>query len=166
MPNTFAYFSEKKILHREKRTNAETTLTFLHDGGEQLVLSRCVEGDEVHAPVPAEVPPVEPVPVLELVPGLPPREEVVVALPFHVGDAWKETTTAWNCIAGTIVNKININKLRATTRENQSHMYASNKYCISVLFNIANCKFLMVNRRESGNNKPPQFSLSVFDRSY
>ena len=44
------------------------------------VLVRGLKGHEVHTSLPAEVPPVEPVPVLELVPWLPPGEEVVVAL--------------------------------------------------------------------------------------
>ena len=66
-------------------------LTLLHDGGEELELLRCVETDEIHAPVPAEVPAVEPIPVLELVPGLPPGEEVIVAAPLHVRDAWRRS---------------------------------------------------------------------------
>ena len=45
------------------------------------VLVIWVEADEIHAPVPTEVAAVEPVPVLELVPGLPPRQEVVVPAP-------------------------------------------------------------------------------------
>ena len=49
-----------------------------HDSGKELELSGCVEADEVHAPVAAEVAAVEPVPVLELVPGLAPGQEVVV----------------------------------------------------------------------------------------
>ena len=42
------------------------------------VLLRVLKGDEVHASLTTKVPSVEPVPVLELVPRLPPGEEVVV----------------------------------------------------------------------------------------
>jgi len=56
----------------------------LHDLLEHLVLPGGVEGDEVHAPVTAEVPPVEPVPVLKFMPRFPPREEVVVLPHLHV----------------------------------------------------------------------------------
>ena len=52
--------------------------TSVHDLGEVSVLLGGLEGCEVHAALPAEVPPVEPVPVLELVPRLAPRQEVVV----------------------------------------------------------------------------------------
>jgi len=57
---------------------------FSHDLLEHVELAGPVEGDEVHAPVPAEVSPVEPVPVLKLVPGLAPGEEVVVLSHLHV----------------------------------------------------------------------------------
>ena len=63
--------------------------TSVHDLGEVSVLLGGLEGGEVHAALPAEVPPIEPVPVLELVPGLPPGEKVVVlavllvVLPTH-----------------------------------------------------------------------------------
>ena len=63
--------------------------TSVHDLGEVSVLLGGLEGCEVHAALPAEVPPIEPVPVLELVPGLPPGQEVVVlavllvVLPTH-----------------------------------------------------------------------------------
>ena len=63
--------------------------TSVHHLGEVSVLLRVLEGHEVHAALPAEVPRVEPVPVLELVPGFPPRQEVVVlavllvVLPVH-----------------------------------------------------------------------------------
>ena len=40
-------------------------LTFVHDILEHLELAGRIEGDQVHAPVPTEVPPVEPVPVLD-----------------------------------------------------------------------------------------------------
>ena len=39
-------------------------LTFVHDFGKVSVLGRVLEGDEVHAPLSAEVPGVEPIPVL------------------------------------------------------------------------------------------------------
>ena len=39
-------------------------LTFVHDFGKVPVLGRVLEGDEVHAPLSAEVPGVEPIPVL------------------------------------------------------------------------------------------------------
>ena len=55
-----------------------TKNTFEHDLGKVPVLLRTLEGDQVHAPLTAEVPTIEPVPVLELVPGLPPGEEIVV----------------------------------------------------------------------------------------
>ena len=61
----------------------------MHHLGEVSVLLRVLEGHEVHAALPAEVPRVEPVPVLDLVPGFPPRQEVVVlavllvVLPVH-----------------------------------------------------------------------------------
>jgi len=57
---------------------------FSHDLLEHFVLARRLEGDEVHAPVPTEVTPVEPVPVLKLVPGFPPRKEVVMVPNLHV----------------------------------------------------------------------------------
>jgi len=57
---------------------------FSHDLLEHFVLAGRLEGDEVHAPVPAKVPPVEPVPVLKLVPGFPPGEEVVMVPHLHV----------------------------------------------------------------------------------
>jgi len=66
-----------------------------HDLLEDLVLSRGVEGDEVHAAISAKVPPVEPVPVLEFMPGFSPGKEVIVvpklhvSLPFHAFfDVW------------------------------------------------------------------------------
>ena len=49
-----------------------------HDFLKHPEFSGCVEADEVHAPLAAEVAAVEPVPVLELVPGLAPGQEVVV----------------------------------------------------------------------------------------
>ena len=61
----------------------------MHHLGEVSVLLRVLEGHEVHAALTAEVPPIEPVPVLELVPGLSPGQEVVVlavllvVLPTH-----------------------------------------------------------------------------------
>ena len=63
--------------------------TSVHHLGEVSVLLWVLEGHEVHAALPAEVPRVEPVPVLELVPGFPPGEEIVVlavllvVLPVH-----------------------------------------------------------------------------------
>ena len=42
------------------------------------VLVRTLERDQVHTALSAEVSAIEPVPVLELVPGLSPGEEVVV----------------------------------------------------------------------------------------
>jgi len=47
-------------------------LTLSHNSGKKLELSGGVEADEIHAPVATEVAAVEPVPVLELVPRLPP----------------------------------------------------------------------------------------------
>ena len=61
-------------------------LTLLHDFLEHLEFEGRLEADEVHAALAAEVPPVEPVPVLELVPRLPPGQEVVVAAELSVGD--------------------------------------------------------------------------------
>ena len=46
--------------------------------GKVSVLLGVLKGDEVHTPLATEVPGVEPVPVLELVPGLSPGEEIVV----------------------------------------------------------------------------------------
>ena len=63
-------------------------LTLLHDLLEHLELERRLEGDEVHAPLTAEVATVEPVPVLEAVPRLTPRKEIVVGAQFAVGDSW------------------------------------------------------------------------------
>jgi len=57
----------------------------LDDLEEHLVLPGRVEADEVHAPVPAEVATVEPVPILKLVPGFSPGEEIVVVANLHVG---------------------------------------------------------------------------------
>jgi len=60
-----------------------------HDLLKHLELPWRVEGYEVHTAVPAEVPSIEPVPVLKLMPGFPPGQEVVmvanlhVSLPFH-----------------------------------------------------------------------------------
>ena len=65
-------------------------VVLLHDGGHQPVLVVRVEADQVHAPVAAEVAAVEPVPVLKLVPWLPPRQKVVVVVPFHVRNSCKE----------------------------------------------------------------------------
>jgi len=59
-------------------------VVFSHDLLEHFVLPGGVERYEVHAPVPAKVPPVEPVPVLKLVPGFPPRKEVVMVPNLHV----------------------------------------------------------------------------------
>jgi len=60
-------------------------VVFIHDILEHLELAGRIEGDQVHAPVPAEVPPVEPVPVLKLMPGFPPGQEVIVLANLHVG---------------------------------------------------------------------------------
>ena len=70
------------------RASHTHSLTLLHDFLEHLELEGRLEADEVHAALAAEVPPVEPVPVLELVPRLAPREEVVVAAQLSVGDPW------------------------------------------------------------------------------
>ena len=67
-------------------TRIAHSLTLLHDFLEHLELEGSLEADEVHAALAAKVPPVEPVPVLELVPRLAPREEVVVAAKLSVGD--------------------------------------------------------------------------------
>ena len=64
------------------------SLTCDHDLLEHPVLAGCVEADEVHAPLAAEVPSVEPVPVLEFVPGLAPGQEVVVVADLAVGGTW------------------------------------------------------------------------------
>jgi hypothetical protein len=58
--------------------------TLSHDSCKKLIFSGCVEADEIHASVAAKVSAVEPVPVLELVPGLPPRQKVIVTVPNHV----------------------------------------------------------------------------------
>ena len=62
-----------------------------HDLLKHPELSRCLEADEVHAPLSAEVSSVEPVPVLELVPGFPPRQEVVVVAHFTVRNTLKNS---------------------------------------------------------------------------
>ena len=54
----------------EEDGNTGQPPTSLHDLGKHLELSLGVEGDEVHAPVPAEVAPIEPVPVLQAENGL------------------------------------------------------------------------------------------------
>jgi len=60
-----------------------------HDLLKHLEFPGSIEGYEVHASIPAEVPSIEPVPVLKLMPGFPPGQEVVmvanlhVSLPFH-----------------------------------------------------------------------------------
>ena len=59
-------------------------LTLLHDFLEHLEFEGRLEADEIHAALAAKVPPVEPVPVLELVPRLAPRQEVVVAVELSV----------------------------------------------------------------------------------
>jgi len=56
----------------------------LHNLSEHLELSLGVKGHEVHASVPAEVTPVKPIPVLKLMPGFPPGQEVIVVTNFHV----------------------------------------------------------------------------------
>ena len=56
------------------------------------VLVRTLEGDQVHAPLAAKVPAIEPVPVLELVPGLPPGEEIVVLPVLLMVFSLKQTT--------------------------------------------------------------------------
>jgi len=57
---------------------------FFDDVLEHFELQGGVEGDQVHASIPAEVPSVEPVPVLKLVPGLPPGKEIIMISNFHV----------------------------------------------------------------------------------
>jgi len=55
-----------------------------HDLLKHFEFSGSVERDEVHAAVSAEVTPVEPIPILKLVPGFPPTEEVVMVAHLHV----------------------------------------------------------------------------------
>ena len=69
-----------------------TKNTFEHDLGKVPVLVRALEGDQVHAPLAAKVPAIEPVPVLELVPGLPPGEEIVVLPVLLMVFSLKQTT--------------------------------------------------------------------------
>ena len=64
--------------------------TCYHDLLEHPKLSGGLEADEVHAPLSAEVSSVEPVPVLKLVPGLPPGQEVVVVSDFAVRNTFKK----------------------------------------------------------------------------
>jgi hypothetical protein len=74
-------------------------LTIVHHGSEVAILLQRLKADEIHAPLPVsrshhgiargaasptEVPGIEPVPVLKLVPGLPPAQEIVVAAVFLV----------------------------------------------------------------------------------
>jgi len=59
-------------------------IIFGHDLLEHLELLGGIEGDEVHAPVPAKVTAVEPVPVLELMPGFTPGQKIVVVPNFHM----------------------------------------------------------------------------------
>jgi hypothetical protein len=65
------------------------------------VLAGGVEADEVHAPLAAEVSAVEPVPVLKLVPGLAPGQEVVVIADLAVrdtcGQCYKSNTAVIYC---------------------------------------------------------------------
>ena len=76
-----------------------SSLTSRHNLLEHLELAGSVKGHKVHAAVPAEIPSVEPVPVLQgraalllgifskhlkLVPRFPPAEEVVVVADLHV----------------------------------------------------------------------------------
>ena len=77
-------------VHRNLLTRAAYSLTLLHDFLEHLELEGRLEADEVHAALAAEVPPVEPVPVLELVPRLAPRQEVVVVAQLSMGRPCKE----------------------------------------------------------------------------
>ena len=67
-------------------------LTLTHEGGKEIVLSLGIKTDQVHASVPAKVASVEPVPILKLVPGLPPRQEVIVSAPLHVRDSCRWRT--------------------------------------------------------------------------
>jgi hypothetical protein len=64
--------------------------TCYHDLLEHPKLSGGLEADEVHAPLSAEVSSVEPVPVLKLVPGLPPGQEVVMVADFAVRNTFKQ----------------------------------------------------------------------------
>ena len=70
-------------------------LTLTHEGGKEIVLSLGIKTDQVHASVPAKVASVEPVPILKLVPGLPPRQEVIVSAPLHVRDSCRWRTKSW-----------------------------------------------------------------------
>ena len=76
-----------RALRISRRTNR---LTLLHHFLEHLELEGRLEADEVHAALAAEVAPVEPVPVLEFVPRLAPREEVVVVAELSVGLSCRE----------------------------------------------------------------------------
>jgi len=55
-----------------------------HDLLEHFELSWSIERYQVHTAVTAEISSIEPVPVLKLVPGLPPRQKVVVVPNLHV----------------------------------------------------------------------------------
>jgi len=55
-----------------------------HNFLEDLEFARSVKRNEVHAPVSAEVSSIEPVPILEFMPGLSPGQEVVVIANLHV----------------------------------------------------------------------------------
>ena len=70
-------------------------LTLTHEGGKEIVLSLGIKTDQVHASVPAKVASVEPIPILKLVPGLPPRQEVIVSAPLHVRDSCRWRTKCW-----------------------------------------------------------------------
>ena len=64
------YIFPQKSHSNIQETRLSQGLTSVHDLSEHLELSLGVEGDEVHAPVPAEVAPIEPVPVLQAENGL------------------------------------------------------------------------------------------------
>lgn len=65
-------------------------LTLKSNGSEDLVLSRGIEAHQVHATIAAKVSSIKPIPVLELVPWLPPREEIMMTTPFQMRFSWKK----------------------------------------------------------------------------
>jgi len=72
-----------------------TLPTLLHDFLEHLELDWVVKGDQIHASLATKVASVEPVPILEFVPGLAPGEEVVVLAQLAVGNAWGTRSVRW-----------------------------------------------------------------------
>ena len=79
--------STNVLFSRKMKKNGDQTRLTSHVALDELVLGGCLDGDEVHAALPAVVPGVEPVPV-----GAP--QSGVVALPAHPVEVVSKTLVA------------------------------------------------------------------------